>query len=316
MSCRGLLTGVLPPPHAALAMAGRHITRATGILVGLALTVGVGCLPAGQPTSSLTASPSPIVAIDCGGLDTILCGEVRDAILADPRGQAASEVTLKALDLSDSDVLGAFEKTLLGRLFGEPLVFATSADVLLTDGTEVAGLVGRHREGEALVVLLSPQPNLSGCVHGDAARAEFRQGQAAVQLSTGQTIALSRLDSTAIGASFDPNCPAGAQAAWADASGGWLLTVMANVEPFDPDTGQRAFVTLEWYSGQEPPLFADASTCPLTITQIDAAGLVGHLECHDLRWLSDYDAQARPDLATPLPQFPPFDATISFEARP
>ena len=51
------------------------------------------------------------------------------------------------------------------------------------------------------------------------------------------------------------------------------------------------------------------------ITEESPAGLVGHAECQRLRWLNGYEAAANPS-AKPIPNMPPFDVSITFEARP
>jgi hypothetical protein len=45
------------------------------------------------------------------------------------------------------------------------------------------------------------------------------------------------------------------------------------------------------------------------------AGPVGHAECPAMRWLNEDEAGTDPD-ASPLPDYAPFDISISFEARP
>lgn len=111
-----------------------------------------------------------------------------------------------------------------------------------------------------------------------------------------------------------PSCPAGAQAEWASASDEWHLTVLSNAGPNDAFGGQSATLWIERY-GPEPPLHADGSSCTITITEVSPAGLAGHAECPGMRWVNEYEAEIDPD-ASPLPEYEPFDLSISFEARP
>ena len=116
-------------------------------------------------------------------------------------------------------------------------------------------------------------------------------------------------------ASFDPACPGGAQAEWMDSTDWWHLTVLSSFGPNDAFAGQWATLWLEAYEN-EPPLYADGHPCVITITNISPAGLVGQAVCQHLRWLNDYEAEANPDEAKPIPNMPAFDVSISFEARP
>jgi len=145
----------------------------------------------------------------------------------------------------------------------------------------------------------------------------FHQGSASIEVTTGEktTTTLDQIGRATFYARFDPSCPAGAQAEWTDASGRWLLTVLASVTPLGAWSGQRATMWIEGYAG-EPPLYAAGSPCSINVTEISASGLAGHAECHDLRWLNDYEAQTNLDHASPLANLPPFDATIEFDARP
>lgn len=113
---------------------------------------------------------------------------------------------------------------------------------------------------------------------------------------------------------YDPSCPAGAQGEWASASDQWHLTVLSNTGPNDAFGGQWASLWIEDY-GPEPPLHADGMPCTITITEVSAAGLVGNAECTGMRWLNEYEAEMDTD-ASPLPEYEPFDLSISFEARP
>ena len=152
----------------------------------------------------------------------------------------------------------------------------------------------------------------------DGTPTDFSHGRAAIQITSGdtRTIALDRLGNITFLASFDPRPPAGGQAEWMDASGVWLLTVLANTAPNPAFFGQQGTLWLQDGSG-DPPLYADGSPCRITITEISSAGFVGTAECQGLRWLNDYEAQTLgPENAVPLADYAPFDAVIWFEARP
>ena len=163
----------------------------------------------------------------------------------------------------------------------------------------------------------SPAPAATCDPSGHTLPTAFHQGSATIRIATGQesTTTLDRIGDTTFYARFDPECPAIAQAEWTDSSGQWLLTVLANVEPNGAWSGQRATLWIEDYAGA-PPLYAAGSPCSITITEISPSGLTGNAECHNLRWLNDLEAQTNPGGASPLPNLPPFDASIMFEARP
>lgn len=115
--------------------------------------------------------------------------------------------------------------------------------------------------------------------------------------------------------SYQPACPSGAQAEWASSSEDeWHLTVLSNTGPNDAFDGQWATLWIERY-GTEPPLHAEGSSCAITITEVAPSGLVGHAECPGMRWLNEYEAEMAVD-ASPLPDYAPFDLSISFGARP
>jgi hypothetical protein len=85
--------------------------------------------------------------------------------------------------------------------------------------------------------------------------------------------------------------------------------------PNDAFSGQWGTFWIESYV-TEPPLHADGTPCTLTITEVSPAGLAGHAECNGLRWFNAYDYGVDPDRAKPLPDLPPFDLSVTFEARP
>jgi hypothetical protein len=155
----------------------------------------------------------------------------------------------------------------------------------------------------------------------EATQTTFAHGSATIQVTTGDeaTAVLDRIDDNTFHAVYNPEeppaFPATAQAVWADGEGDWLLTVLASTDPNEAWSGQRATLSIQRYQG-EPPLYADGSRCDITVTEISASGLAGRAECSGLRWLTDYDATTDPDGARPLPNLPPFNASIRFEARP
>jgi hypothetical protein len=53
----------------------------------------------------------------------------------------------------------------------------------------------------------------------------------------------------------------------------------------------------------------------MTVSESSPARLVGIAECRDLRWPNDYEAQANPEKVSPIPNLPPFDMSITFEAH-
>lgn len=131
---------------------------------------------------------------------------------------------------------------------------------------------------------------------------------------TPMAVSLGQLGSSTLFPVFMPGGCSG-QAEWIDSSDNWGISVMANA---DFDTGAplgSGSISISRY-GHEPPLEADTSGCAVTVTEVSAAGLVGRAECKGLRWLNGYDAATRPEAVSPLPEFPAFDATVTFEARP
>jgi hypothetical protein len=150
---------------------------------------------------------------------------------------------------------------------------------------------------------------------GELPSTDFTSGTATFEGDSGRIEAT--LSLTANGTflpSYLPSCPAGAQGEWASASDEWHLTVLSNTGPNDAFDGQWATLWIERY-GPEPPLHADGAPCAITITEVSPAGLVGHAECAGMRWLNEYEAETDPD-ASPLPDYEPFDLSITFEARP
>ena len=165
---------------------------------------------------------------------------------------------------------------------------------------------------------VSPRTTRAICdPSGISSPTAFHQGLATIDITTGDkaTATLDRIADSTFYARFELACPAGAQAEWTDSSDQWLLTVLASVAPNGAWSAQFADLWIERYA-DEPPLYADGSTCSITITEDSPSGLAGFAECHDLQWLNDYVAQTNPDGASPLPNLPPFNATIRFEARP
>ena len=162
----------------------------------------------------------------------------------------------------------------------------------------------------------SPSPVAPECdPTGELPSTDFTSGTATFDGDNGRIEAT--LSLTANGTflpSYLPSCPAGAQAEWASASDEWHLTVLSNTGPNDAFGGQWATLWIERY-GPEPPLHADGASCTITITEVSPTGLVGHADCPGMRWLNEYEAEMDPD-ASPLPEYEPFDLSISFEARP
>lgn len=137
-----------------------------------------------------------------------------------------------------------------------------------------------------------------------------------IKISGGETksVTLSKvLDASISGA--DPSCPGFAQAEWTDSSGQWTVALVAfamavGVQPSEP--GELMVLR----SDREPPLSVDGLSCVLTLTEVSSNRLAGQADCHGLRWTNDYVAQANPEFASPDPNLPPFDLTITFDARP
>lgn len=145
---------------------------------------------------------------------------------------------------------------------------------------------------------------------------EFTRGTATIRITSDQPAfaLLDRLGNNTFLARYDP-FDGGAQAEWAGSDDDWLLTVLANAAPNDAWAGQQATLWIDSYS-EEPPLYADGSPCVIQLTELSASGLAGTADCQGLRWLNGYEAHTDPENARPLPNRPPFDAAITFEARP
>jgi hypothetical protein len=163
----------------------------------------------------------------------------------------------------------------------------------------------------------TPLPEATCDSTGNSSRTDFGRGTATLRFTSGNQnpVTLDRIGNTTFRANFDPACPGGAQAEWTDSSDQWLLAVLASMRPNDPATGQQRGML--WIDGgaTDPPLYADGARCKVSITDESPSGLVGHAECQGLRWLNGYEAKANPN-AKPLPNMPPFDVSITFEAQP
>ncbi len=116
-------------------------------------------------------------------------------------------------------------------------------------------------------------------------------------------------------ATFDRACPASAQGEWADATGDWVVTVLIGTRRDGTIAPELGTITIE-HHGEEPPLFTDASNCPVTYTAFSPDGIAGHVECTELRWSNDYEAQTDPDRAPLIPGLAPFALLLTFEGHP
>jgi hypothetical protein len=116
-------------------------------------------------------------------------------------------------------------------------------------------------------------------------------------------------------ATFDRSCPARAQGEWADAAGKWVVTVLVGTHRDGTIAPELGRITLEHY-GEEPPLYADASDCPVAYTAFSPDRVAGHVECTELRWYNDFAARTNPDRATPIPGLAAFSLLLTFEGQP
>jgi hypothetical protein len=133
------------------------------------------------------------------------------------------------------------------------------------------------------------------------------------------SINLTTLGTSGPPAAFDPSCFGGAAAEFTDATGLWSVDVITYPAssgvsgiggPGSP--GEIAVIRRD----VNPPFFVDASTCTTAFTEVSAAGLVGHAECHGLHWSVSPGVEPNPNATQLLPSFAPFDLTVRFEARP
>jgi hypothetical protein len=145
----------------------------------------------------------------------------------------------------------------------------------------------------------------------------FRQASGSIQTtSPGRDGAvLTKFAESTFHATFDRACPASAQGEWADATGDWVVTVLIGTRRDGTIAPELGTITVEHY-GEEPPLFTDASNCPVTYTAFSPDEIAGHVECTSLLWSNDYKAQIDPDRATPIPDLEPFALLLTFEGRP
>jgi hypothetical protein len=116
-------------------------------------------------------------------------------------------------------------------------------------------------------------------------------------------------------ARFEVACPSGAQGEWTDARNTWVVSVLIGKHRDGTFALESGSIIVEYY-GEDPPLFADASRCEITYPEFSPAGILGHAECHGLRWYNDYEAQTDPDSAEPIAGLEPFDLNLSFEGGP
>lgn len=145
----------------------------------------------------------------------------------------------------------------------------------------------------------------------------FASGSATVQFGSGEpaTVTLAKIGDSTFMAGFDSTCPGFVQAEWTDARGDWTLTVLANADGQPSSVGGMTVLWID-RDDADPPLTVEGTSCTLTITDASSSGLAGHASCHGLRWVGQYDDQTGPDGPSPVPGYPPFDVTITFEARP
>ncbi|HEV2005238.1 MAG TPA: hypothetical protein VGQ85_01370 [Candidatus Limnocylindrales bacterium] len=145
----------------------------------------------------------------------------------------------------------------------------------------------------------------------------YRTASGSIELSgtLPAKITLTKFGTSGPPPAFDPSCLGGAAAEFTDAAGQWAISVFA----YPPPTalgglGGPSMIAIT-RRDVDPALIADLSQCT-TFSEISAAGLVGHAECHGLRWTDPNDFGPNPNATQLLPSFAPFDLTVTFEARP
>lgn len=192
--------------------------------------------------------------------------------------------------------------------------------------------MGGSRRGLALVVLagvlagtvlggcqqlfgMGGLPLYSRCDSSSTPPTTYARGTATLAFSTSDpgTVALGTLDGSGFPSMYDPACSGSASAEWTDASGDWTLTLITAVGISGPMAAINGLYLENGSGPGGPGLYADGTSCTITTTEASASGLVGHATCMGLRWISADEQASSP---APAPDHPPFDVTITFEARP
>jgi hypothetical protein len=134
-------------------------------------------------------------------------------------------------------------------------------------------------------------------------------GTATMDLSTGASrhIVMSRVEGSYTDAPQDSSCGSGTGASFASVDARWSL----DIEDTDP-TAKSASLWLSYREGNVSYQADLSNACTATLTEVDAKGIVGTAACTRTTWFDDNG-----DTPGPSSSFgAPFDAKITFEARP
>jgi hypothetical protein len=136
--------------------------------------------------------------------------------------------------------------------------------------------------------------------------ATYHAGRATIQLGDGTQIVLDRINR-------GPHLYAhfGSLVRWSN-EGGWYLTIAG--AGGEADMGP-AYLTLDRIGGAQHWTADDPRSCDVQVAMATPAGLRGTAACRSARWLDALDTSISGDHPA-VDAAQPFNATITFEARP
>lgn len=112
-------------------------------------------------------------------------------------------------------------------------------------------------------------------------------------------------------ASANVEADLGVLVVWENADG-WYLT-FTSFSDVGADLG--SYLSVDRIVDHKHWTIVDPTRCLTTTTQSDAGGLVGTATCRGARWADFFSAYQGLGFPQPLPDQPPFDAEITFEAH-
>ena len=150
-------------------------------------------------------------------------------------------------------------------------------------------------------------PDLGSDFEPPRALATYDRGLATLELEDGTTIVL---DTVAKGSQLWSVM--GADARWSNAEG-WHLKLSGGTSElaFGATLGLDRIV-----DGQHWTTSYNMAACAIDVDQSDADGLRGTARCHGLRWVDALGAPMFMEAEAFIEGQEPFDATVTFEARP
>jgi hypothetical protein len=137
--------------------------------------------------------------------------------------------------------------------------------------------------------------------------ATYTSGVATITLGDGTKVQLAELHGKA-----ELSRTIGATVSWEN-DDGWYLQFGGNSDEFGPS---GAFLTIDRIQGGEHWSTRDPRRCIVDIAKLDATGVKGSATCKGLAWQDAVSPYLFPAASGGIPGQKPFDASITFEARP